>query len=267
MRSRHDDVDPGLAVERALASGVCGVGGRLSTPPSTLAEALARTDDEYDERTAAAAGAVRRGADRLLRVDPGHRRPVLPRKAHGEWRYDASPDALAADLVHVRACDWLARPVPPERVPAATLATFARADGTSSRPTTRRSAPTRPRCGRRPPPDRLIGCSPGGHRRDHGVPASTRSRDVGAPAGLWASPVAGAQWFGGGEGGDGREPCRGTRRRGHHGRLRRGRRRVVRRPGRRLRARRSASGSARSARTTRWSRRRGWPAGTRGAAP
>lgn len=84
MRSRHDDVDPGLAVERALASGVCGVGGRLSTPPSTLAEALARTDD------------------------------------HG------SPDALATDLVHVRACDWLARPVPPERVPAATLATFAR---------------------------------------------------------------------------------------------------------------------------------------------
>ena len=126
MRSRHDDVDPGLAVERALESGVCGVGGRLSTPPSTLAEALGRTDDEYDERTA-------RRLERFAAAPTGSF--VWTRdtdglyflgRLTGEWRYDAAPDALAADLVHVRACDWLARPVPPERVPAATLATFAR---------------------------------------------------------------------------------------------------------------------------------------------
>ncbi|MDH6287585.1 hypothetical protein M2275_002489 [Rhodococcus opacus] len=37
MRSRRDDVDPGLAVQRALAMDVCGIGGLLA-PTSRRSE-------------------------------------------------------------------------------------------------------------------------------------------------------------------------------------------------------------------------------------
>ena len=52
MRSRLDSVDATLAVERALDLGVVGVGGRLSSPPRDLADAVARVSDEHDERVA-----------------------------------------------------------------------------------------------------------------------------------------------------------------------------------------------------------------------
>ncbi len=41
----------------------------------------------------------------------------------GPWRYDASADAVAADLVHVRPCSWS---VALADVPAAVLHTFSR---------------------------------------------------------------------------------------------------------------------------------------------
>lgn len=123
MRSRRDDVDPGLAVERALRLGLVGVGGRLTTPPATLEDAVAATYDEHDARAAArlrrfaevgvGAQVWTRDADHLFHVGT----------ITGAWHYDPTAAAWEADLVHVRACTWSA---PSEAVPGAVLATFAR---------------------------------------------------------------------------------------------------------------------------------------------
>lgn len=106
MRSRRDDVPDGLAVDRALTLGLCGIGGRLDPPPLTLGEAVARLSTAYDERTA-------RRLQRFAEVPDGAvvwTREIdgLYRRGHlaGGWRYDAAPDAVAADLVHVRPCEW-----------------------------------------------------------------------------------------------------------------------------------------------------------------
>lgn len=121
MRSRLDDVDPALAVERALRSGWCGVGGRLPTPPAGLADAVRRVAETGGERVARRLerfAAVPVGAVVWTRdPDGGFHRGTLT----GEWRYDGAAEAVAADLVHVRPCDW--EPADP---PAAVLDSFAR---------------------------------------------------------------------------------------------------------------------------------------------
>lgn len=125
MRSRLDEVDPALALERALAGGRCGVGGRLARAPRDAAEAVAGTSVEYDDRTA-------RRLERFIEVPDGavvwtrdgdgmFHRGVLA----GPWSYDPTPAAWAADLVHVRPCEWAA-PVAEHRVPAPVAATFRR---------------------------------------------------------------------------------------------------------------------------------------------
>lgn len=126
MRSRDDRVPAGLAVERALVVGICGVGGVLDAPPSSLPEALAAVDEVHGERMArrlerfatAPDGAFvwARDGDDLLWLG----------RLDGPWRYDQSAAARDVDLVHVRPCRWLAAPVPPIDVPAAVRATFAR---------------------------------------------------------------------------------------------------------------------------------------------
>ena len=126
MRSRRDDVDPGLAVERALALGVCGTGGRLPSPPKDLAAALRETARTYDERTARRLerfAAVPLGAYVWTRDVDGL---YLVGRVSGGWRYDATPEAFEVDLVHVRDCDWREKPVPVEHVPPAVLRTYAR---------------------------------------------------------------------------------------------------------------------------------------------
>jgi hypothetical protein len=125
MRSRLPAVDPALALDRALGLGLCGVGGRLSAAPRDATDALARTEEQYDARTA-------RRLERFLAVPEGatvwtrdedqmFRRGTLT----GPWRYDESPEAHAADLVHVRPCDW-GPPLPEHEVPAPVAATFRR---------------------------------------------------------------------------------------------------------------------------------------------
>ena len=123
MRSRRDDVDPTLAVGRALRLGLVGIGGRLATAPDSLAQALGATYDEHSERAAARLrrfAEVPAGAQVWTRDDDGlfHVGVVT-----GAWRYDADAEAWAADLVHVRDCAWSD---PPDVVPGAVLATFAR---------------------------------------------------------------------------------------------------------------------------------------------
>ena len=124
MRSRLPGVPPYAGVERAFTLNVCGIGGRLAEPPADFAEALVRTEEEYDERTA-------------LRLRHWQGVPigstVWTRDVHcslfrgtitGPWRYDASPEAFDADLVHVRDCTW--ERVPTREVSAAVIETFGR---------------------------------------------------------------------------------------------------------------------------------------------
>ena len=126
MRSRIDEVDAALAVERALELGLVGVGGRLSTPPRDAADAVARVSDEHDERVA-------RRLERFIAVPDGvevwtrdpaalfHRGVVT-----GPWRYDADPAAYAVDLTHVRPCVWEPDALAEHELPAAVAATFRR---------------------------------------------------------------------------------------------------------------------------------------------
>ncbi len=126
MRSRDDDTSDGPAVERALELGVCGMGGRLDDAPHSIADALAAVDAVYGERMArrlerfasVAEGVFvwTRDADGLLWLG----------RITGPWRYDASADARDVDLVHVRACDWLDRPIEAAAVPPGVHEAFAR---------------------------------------------------------------------------------------------------------------------------------------------
>ena len=121
MRSRLDDVDPALAVERALRLGLVGVGGRLARTPRSLREAVGLTDEAWGERAA-------RRLERFVAVADGSQ--VWTRDpdgiyhvgvVEGAWFYDDSDEARQADLVHVRPCAWAA-----SGPPTAVLDTFGR---------------------------------------------------------------------------------------------------------------------------------------------
>ncbi|NMH95327.1 GAF domain-containing protein [Pseudonocardia bannensis] len=124
MRSRHDGLPPG--VDRALAEGLCGIGGIVEPAPDDLDDAVARLAALYGDRLAARLrrfAGVPDGAFVWTRDDEGRFR--LGRLT-GAWRYDDSAAARAVDLVHVRDCTWLAGPVSDTEVPAGTLRTFGR---------------------------------------------------------------------------------------------------------------------------------------------
>lgn len=119
-------MEQGAAVERALVHGLCGVGGLLARPPSSLTEAVHEVAGRYGERTAhrlarfAAApdGAFvwARDADGLFWLG----------RLGGPWHYDRRAEASEVDLVHVRACFWRDTPTADAEVPLGVRATFAR---------------------------------------------------------------------------------------------------------------------------------------------
>lgn len=124
MRSRRDDVERYAGVERALRHALCGIGGRLAPPPSDLPEAVAITERTYGERQARRLhrfAAVPVGAFVWTQDEDG---AVQCGRLSGPWSYDASPEAYAVDLVHVRPCSW--EPMDDELVPPAVQATFRR---------------------------------------------------------------------------------------------------------------------------------------------
>jgi len=126
MRSRDDDVADGPAVERALALGVCGMGGRLDDAPDSIADALVSVDAVYGERMARRLdrfASVSEGAFVWTRDDEGF---LWLGRITGPWRYDASAEARDVDLVHVRACEWLDRPVEATAVPPGAHESFVR---------------------------------------------------------------------------------------------------------------------------------------------
>ncbi|MCW0211958.1 MAG: hypothetical protein OJJ54_01225 [Pseudonocardia sp.] len=122
MRSRLDDVAPGAT--RALAIGVCGVGGTVSPPPDDLDDAVTRVAVRHDERIAARLrrfAAVPDGSFVWTRSEAGiHHLGRLT----GPWRYDDSAAAAAVDLPHVRPCTWT--PVPEALVPPGVARTYPR---------------------------------------------------------------------------------------------------------------------------------------------
>ncbi|WP_199701116.1 hypothetical protein [Jiangella rhizosphaerae] len=92
----------------------------------TVAEAAAALEQTAGERAARRLerfAAVPDGAFVWTRDVDG---AYLLGRLDGPYRYDASPPARAADLVHVRPCRWLAVPVDSARVPAAVVAAFGR---------------------------------------------------------------------------------------------------------------------------------------------
>ena len=123
LRSRLDDVDPALALDRALRLGLCGVGGRLEGRPGSLDAAVVAVAAAHGERVGerlrrfaeveTGATVWTRDLDGLFHVG------VLT----GPWRWDGDRAAWDADLQHVRDCDW---GPPPDVVPDAVLVTFAR---------------------------------------------------------------------------------------------------------------------------------------------
>lgn len=126
MRSRDDAVDAAAAVERALATGICGIGGRQAPLPATLEAALRQEDAQRGERAARRLerfAAAPLGATVWTRDVDGH---YWRGRLAGAWRYDRSAEAAEVDLVHVRACDWEANAVPMSEVPLAVRAAFDR---------------------------------------------------------------------------------------------------------------------------------------------
>ncbi len=123
MWSRLDEVDRAAAVRHALERRIVAVGGRLSSVPLDLEEAVEQVACEWDARLSAR---LRRFADVedgscvWTQDDEGlfHRGVI-----RGPWRYDDSAAARDHDLTHVRACLWSDGPLDP---PAAVVATFAR---------------------------------------------------------------------------------------------------------------------------------------------
>ena len=107
LRSRRDDVDPRLTMDRALSMGLCGFGG--DRDPERLARRV--------ERFASAAD----GAFVWTRDTDGRYR--LGRLS-GPYVYDA--DGEGVDLVHVRPCRWRTTPVEESQAPPAVVATYRR---------------------------------------------------------------------------------------------------------------------------------------------
>jgi hypothetical protein len=111
MWSRRDDVDPAATIERARSQGLCGFGG----PKEPKDDRLVRRIERFRE--------VENGSFVWTRDPDGLY--WLGRIA-GPYFVDNDDGAAAVDLVHVRECDWLSRPLLESEVPAAVVATFHR---------------------------------------------------------------------------------------------------------------------------------------------
>ncbi len=124
MRSRTDALDDGRGARFGLAAGVVGMGGALDRAPGDAVEAVALLE-RLDERASARLrrfAAVPDGSFAWTLTDAGLHLGQIT----GGYRYDDSPAARAADVVHVRPCAWLPAPVPDDEVPAAVHHTFER---------------------------------------------------------------------------------------------------------------------------------------------
>jgi hypothetical protein len=110
MRSRRNDVDFGATIGRARALGLCGFGDS-----GLSADRLARRIERFRD--------VERGSFVWTRDPDGL---YWLGRITGPYFHDTDPVAGTVDLVHVRECRWLTRPLLEPNVPAAVVATFRR---------------------------------------------------------------------------------------------------------------------------------------------
>jgi hypothetical protein len=113
MRSRNDAVEPQATIDRARRLGLCGFGQSVSRP----------AEQERLDRRVARFAAVDEGSFVWTRDTDGW---FWLGRISGPYFYDADEAAAAVDLVHVRPCEWLSKPVLEQDVPGAVIATFRR---------------------------------------------------------------------------------------------------------------------------------------------
>jgi hypothetical protein len=126
MRSRCDDIPLEATLARAKTLEVCGFGGLLRPPPREVDEAVALASDQHDIRLARRIGRFAALTDGSFVWTRDDDHLFWLGCVRGAWRYDASDEAAAVDLVHVRPCEWTDDPVLASDAPAAVLATFGR---------------------------------------------------------------------------------------------------------------------------------------------
>lgn len=113
MRSRNDAVERQAGIDRALRLGLCGFGQYVSR--SAEQERLVRRVDRFAE--------LDEGSFVWTRDTDGW---FWLGRISGPYSYDAEEAAAAADLVHVRPCEWISVPMLEPDVPLAVVATFRR---------------------------------------------------------------------------------------------------------------------------------------------
>ena len=113
MRSRNDAVESQATIDRAHRLGVCGFG--QSVDRSGEKERLARRVARFAE--------LDEGSLVWTRDTDGW---FWLGRISGPYRYDADEAAAEVDLVHIRPCEWLSRPMLEQDVPVAVVATFRR---------------------------------------------------------------------------------------------------------------------------------------------
>lgn len=126
MRSRRADIPEGIAVERALRHALCGFGGVLAPPPTSVAEAVERASTQHDDRLAARIARFADAPEGALVWTRDVDGLFWLGRLGGPWRYDDGEAAREADLTHVRPCEWLSAPVGEPAVPARVQLAFAR---------------------------------------------------------------------------------------------------------------------------------------------
>jgi hypothetical protein len=126
MRSRRDDVPVDATLSRAKSLHVCGFGGTLRPPPRDVDEAIGRAAKQHDIRLARRIGRFAAVADGSFVWTRDDDQLFWLGRVQGAWRYDASEEAAAVDLVHVRPCSWADDPVLASEAPAAVLMTYDR---------------------------------------------------------------------------------------------------------------------------------------------
>lgn len=113
MRSRDDAVELQPTIDRARRLGVCGFGRLVSGAAEQ--ERLVRRVARFAE--------VEDGSFVWTRDTDGW---FWLGRVCGPYFYDADQPAARVDLVHVRRCEWLSRPILEQDVPPAVGATFRR---------------------------------------------------------------------------------------------------------------------------------------------
>jgi hypothetical protein len=125
LRSEAIGVDHARQVAYCLAHGVVGPGwGLPPPPPASLEEALERLRriSKSGADTVRRFAAAPTGSFVWSRNLSGR---YLLGRLDGEWRFDASPDAEAVDLQHVRPVAWAPRALLDDEVPAAVVRAWA----------------------------------------------------------------------------------------------------------------------------------------------